>query len=183
MDDPIIVARLRPLGMKSSPSATQGQGDSKSRARPAVVIGKVGPWSVFRFSLLFYLSVMVVILLGLATLYAILGATGALAHVTGIARNLLANQSFSIHGGWILARLTLLSLSMVLTWSLINLLIAFLYNLIADIIGGIGVMFAPARRPLARAVAATGGGGSRHDLSRYRLSRLRVRILHPRAGP
>jgi hypothetical protein len=104
-----------------------------------VVIRKVGPWSVFKFSLLFYLCVVAVILLALAMLYGILGAVGALEHVTEFARNLFADKSFSIHGGWIFARLTVIGLAMVVIWSLINLFIAFLYNLISDVIGGIDV--------------------------------------------
>jgi len=115
----------------------------RRRARQTrVVLRKVGPWSVFKFSLLFYLCVMTVILLALAMLYGILGAVGALEHVTEFARNLFADKSFSINGGWIFARLTVLGLAMVLIWSLINLFIAFLYNLISDVIGGIEVTLA-----------------------------------------
>lgn len=115
----------------------------RKRARQTrVVLRKVGPWSVFKFSLLFYLCVMTVILLALAMLYGILGAVGALEHVTEFARNLFADKSFSIHGSWIFARLTVLGLAMVVIWSLINLFIAFLYNLISDVIGGIEVTLA-----------------------------------------
>ena len=81
----------------------------RRRARQTrVVLRKVGPWSVFKFSLLFYLCVMTVILLALAMLYGILGAVGALEHVTEFARNLFADKSFSINGGWIFARKVLL---------------------------------------------------------------------------
>ena len=115
------------------------RGPRRKARQTRVVLRKVGPWSVFKFSLLFYLCVMTVILLALAMLYGILGAVGALEHVTEFARNLFADKSFSIHGGWIFARLTVLGLAMVVIWSLINLFIAFLYNLISDVIGGIDV--------------------------------------------
>jgi len=115
----------------------------RRRARQTrVVLRKVGPWSVFKFSLLFYLCVVTVILLALAMLYGILGAVGALEHVTEFARNLFADKSFSINGSWIFARLTVLGLAMVVIWSLINLFVAFLYNLISDVIGGIEVTLA-----------------------------------------
>jgi hypothetical protein len=110
-----------------------------------VVVRKVGPWSVFKFSLLFYLCVMTVILLALAMLYGILGAVGALDHLTEFARNLFEDKSFRIQGAWIFARLTILGLFMVGIWSLINLFIAFLYNLISDVIGGIEVTLAERR--------------------------------------
>ncbi|MFB3737761.1 MAG: DUF3566 domain-containing protein [Candidatus Velamenicoccus archaeovorus] len=112
----------------------------RRRARQTrVVVRKVGPWSVFKFSLLFYFCVMLVVLLALGMLYAILGAIGAIDSITRLARDLFADQSFQIHGGWIFIRLTLVGLAMVLVWSLINLFIAFLYNLISDVVGGIEV--------------------------------------------
>jgi hypothetical protein len=118
------------------------RGPRKRARQTRVVLRKVGPWSVFKFSVLFYVCVMTVILLALAMLYGILGAVGALEHVTDFARNLFADKSFSIHGSWIFARLTVLGLFMVVIWSLINLFIAFLYNLISDVVGGIEVTLA-----------------------------------------
>jgi len=118
------------------------RGPRKRARQTRVVLRKVGPWSVFKFSLLFYLCVVTVILLALAMLYGILGAVGALEHVTEFARNLFADKSFSINGSWIFARLTVLGLAMVVIWSLINLFVAFLYNLISDVIGGIEVTLA-----------------------------------------
>jgi Transmembrane domain of unknown function (DUF3566) len=111
-----------------------------------VVIRKVDPWSVFAFSLLLYLSAMAVILLALAILYRIMGAVGVLEHITTVTRNLLTERSFAIHGGWMLARVAVLGLGIALIWSLINLFIAFLYNAVADLIGGIEVTLGERRR-------------------------------------
>jgi len=109
------------------------------------VIRKVGPWSVFKLSLLFYFCVMLVILLALGMLYSVLGAVGAIDSITRLARDLFADQSFEIHGGWIFTRLTLIGIAMVLIWSLINVFVAFLYNLISDVLGGIEVTLADRR--------------------------------------
>jgi len=115
----------------------------RRRARQTrVVIRKVGPWSVFKFSLLFYSCIVLVILLALAMLYWILGAIGAIEHLTEFTRELFAEEDFKIHGGWIFARMTLIGVAMVIIWSLINLFIAFLYNLISDVVGGIEVTLA-----------------------------------------
>lgn len=115
----------------------------RQRARQTrVVIRKVGPWSVFKFSLLFYSCIVLVILLALAMLYWILGAIGAIEHLTEFTRDLFAEEDFRIHGGWIFARMTLIGVAMVIIWSLINLFIAFLYNLISDVVGGIEVTLA-----------------------------------------
>ncbi len=115
----------------------------RRRARQTrVVIRKVGPWSVFKFSLLFYSCIVLVILLALAMLYWILGAIGAIDHLTEFAQELFVEEGFKIDGGWIFARMTLIGVAMVIIWSLINLFIAFLYNLISDVVGGIEVTLA-----------------------------------------
>lgn len=133
------VAPPKPAGGGPSPRAER-------RARQArVVIRKVGPWSVFKLSLLFYFCVMLVILLALGMLYSVLGAVGAIDSVTRLARDLFADQSFEIHGGWIFTRLTLIGIAMVLVWSLINVFVAFLYNLISDVLGGLEVTLADRR--------------------------------------
>ncbi|HEX9694025.1 MAG TPA: DUF3566 domain-containing protein [Actinomycetota bacterium] len=148
MDEPGLATERTAAGAAKAPPAAEvvaaippgiARAPRKRPRQTRVVLRKVGPWSVFKFSLLFYLCVMTVILLALAMLYGILGAMGALEHVTEFARNLFADKSFSIHGGWIFARLTVLGLFMVVIWSLINVFIAFLYNLISDVIGGIDV--------------------------------------------
>ncbi len=112
-----------------------------------VQIRKVGPWSVLKFSLIFYSCVMLVILLALLILYAIMGAMGVL----DSAANLLASVGFgkdgkfAFDGGWIFTRIFLGGVVMVLLWSLVNLFVAFLYNLISDVVGGIEVTLAERR--------------------------------------
>jgi transmembrane protein DUF3566 len=110
-----------------------------------VVIRKVGPWSVFKFSLLFYFCIMLVILLALGMLYSVLGAIGALDSVTKLARELFSDKTFEIHGDWIFARLALIGVAMVFIWSVINVFVAFLYNLISDVVGGVEVTLAERR--------------------------------------
>ncbi len=137
-----------PGGMTSLPPvvASERRGLRKPRPRQTrVVIRKVGPWSVFKFSLLFYLCIMLVILLALSILYGLLGAIGALDSVTKLTRDLFADQSFEIHGKWIFTRLAAIGFAMVILWSFINLFLAFLYNLISDVVGGVEVTLAERR--------------------------------------
>jgi hypothetical protein len=112
----------------------------RSKSRQArVVIRKVGPWSVLKFSFLFYLCVMVVILGALVILYEVLQAVGALDSVTSLIQDLFADPDFEIHGDWLFSRAMTIGFGMVVLWTLINVFIAFLYNLISDIVGGIEV--------------------------------------------
>lgn len=144
MDEPTVVTEPSPqdagegvVAAVPPPPSTEARPRPRSR-QARVVIRKVGPWSVFKFSLVFYLCVMAVILLAMAILYAILGSVGVLEHVTELGKN-LGIEGFKIHGGWIFARLTVMGLAMVVIWSLINVFIVFLYNLIADVVGGIEI--------------------------------------------
>ena len=119
---------------------------SPARSRQArAVLRKVGPWSVVKISFLFYLCVMVVIVGAMMILYAILGAIGALDSVTRLIRDLFADQSFEIHGGWLFSRGLSIGLALVVLWTLINVFIVFLYNLLSDIVGGIEVTLSERR--------------------------------------
>lgn len=117
-----------------------------ARSRQAkVVLRKLGPWSVLKISFLFYLCVMVVIIGAMMILYAILGAIGALDSLTRLIRDLFADQSFEIHGGWLFSRGLTIGLALVVLWTLINVFIVFLYNLLSDVVGGIEVTLSERR--------------------------------------
>lgn len=120
--------------------------------RTRVIVRKVGPWSVLKFSLLFYTCVMLVVLLALAILYSILDAAGALDSVGSLIASLrLGGEcveaagkaepvcTFAFDGGWLFSRALGLGLVGVALWSLVNVFVAFLYNLISDVVGGIEV--------------------------------------------
>jgi len=109
------------------------------------VLRKVEPWSVFKISFFFYLCVMVVILGAMMILYAILGAIGALDSLTRLIRDLFADQSFEIHGGWLFTRGLSIGLVLAVLWTLINVFIVFLYNLLSDVVGGIEVTLSERR--------------------------------------
>jgi Transmembrane domain of unknown function (DUF3566) len=146
-DDPGVVTEpataMAPLG--GEPSAEERRRGWRRRPRQTrVVIRKVGPWSVLKFSLLFYFCVMLVILLALAMIYSVLGAIGALDSITKLLRD-VGFEKFEIHGDWLFARLTLIGLLMVVVWSLLNVFVAFLYNLISDVVGGVEVTLAERR--------------------------------------
>ncbi len=148
MDDPALVrepaaARAR-VGDAFGAKPKRGIRRAKSR-QARVVIRKVGPWSVFKFSLLFYLCLMLVVLGALVILYGALGAIGALSSITRLIRDLFADQSFVIHADWLFTRGLAIGLVMVVLGSLINVFVAFLYNLISDVVGGIEVTLAERR--------------------------------------
>jgi uncharacterized membrane protein len=116
------------------------------RSRQArVVVRKLGPLSVLKISFLFYLCVMIVILGAMMILYGILGAIGALDSLTRLIRDLFADQSFEINGEWLFSRGLAIGLALVVLWTLINVFVVFLYNLLSDVVGGIEVTLSERR--------------------------------------
>src|ERR687898_2673896 len=110
----------------------------RARSRQArVVIRKVAPWSVLKVSFLFYACIMVVILGALIILYGVLGAIGAIQNVEDLIRELFSDETFQIHGDWLFTRGITVGLLMVVLWTLINVFVALLYNLLSDIVGGV----------------------------------------------
>ena len=133
-----------PAGAKPTPR--RGLRSKPQRSRQArVVVRKVGPWSVLKLSFLFYLCVMAVFLGAMVILYGILSAVGALDSLTRLIRDLFADQSFEIHGDWLFTRGLMIGLGMVVLWTLINVFVVFLYNLLSDIVGGIEVTLSERR--------------------------------------
>lgn len=140
-----------PIATRVSRSSGPAAPAPKPRAKKAqrrharVVIRKVGPWSVFKLSVVFYFCVMLVLLGAGIILYGMLGAIGALDSTTRLIRDLFADQDFVINGRWLFSRGLTVGLVMVFVWSLINVFIAFLYNLISDLVGGVEVTLAERR--------------------------------------
>ena len=115
---------------------TRGQGSRRIR----VGIRRISPWSVLKFSLIFYFCVMLVVLFGLAILYMLLGALGVLDSVAQLLEGVgFGGNNFEFHGFAIFRTLFLIGFLTVVIGSALSVFIAILYNLISDVIGGIDV--------------------------------------------
>jgi hypothetical protein len=116
--------------------------------RSKVVVRRVDAWSVLKFSLLFYFCMMLIFLFALLILYWALGVLGVLdsaaelLHTAGFGP---VRGTFTFNGFWIFTRLFLIGVIGVVVWSLVNMLLAVLYNLISDVVGGIEVTLAEKR--------------------------------------
>jgi hypothetical protein len=114
--------------------------------RTRVIVRRLGPWSVFRFSLLYSFSVMLVLYLALVILYTILGAIGVLdALIKVLVVSTVVSNGFTFDGAWIFSRLFVVGLVLVLLWSFIKVVSTLIYNLVSNVVGGVEVTLAERR--------------------------------------
>jgi hypothetical protein len=113
-----------------------------------MVVKRVNPWSVLKFSLLFYFCVMLIFLLALAIVYWALGVFGVLDSAADLLTTAgfgSPQRGFEFNGYWIFSRMLLFGGVGVVVWSLVNLFLSLLYNLVSDVVGGISITLAEKR--------------------------------------
>jgi hypothetical protein len=103
------------------------------------VLRRVEPWSVLRFSVLFYASFFVVLVVAGLLLWIVASITGVVSDIEDFIKELFALDTFSFKALTMLVASLLGGLVLVLVGTGLNLLMAVLYNLIADVIGGVEV--------------------------------------------
>jgi hypothetical protein len=115
------------------------------------VIRRVDPWSVLRFSLVFYACMLVVGMVAGFVLWAAASTTGLIDNIERFFEELFALESFTINGGLIFRSMLIGGLVLVLLGTGANVLMAVLYNLTSDVVGGVEVTVLeeqPARSPV-----------------------------------
>ena len=118
--------------------------------RTRVVVRKIGPLSVLKFSLLFYLCVMLIVLFAMVIVYGVLSAAGAIDSLETVLGYVFGEGTTStggaepieIDGGTVFMWGLFGGIVFVVVWSAITVFVAMLYNLISDIIGGVEVTLA-----------------------------------------
>jgi Transmembrane domain of unknown function (DUF3566) len=126
-------------------TAETGARSEESRLAPRqtkVVVRRIHPWSVFKFSLLFYFCLMLVLVFALVILYevlSVLGVLDSLAHLLQTSGFGSPKTGFHFNGPWIFTRVFLVGVAGVVVWSVVNLFVTLLYNLVADVVGGVQI--------------------------------------------
>jgi hypothetical protein len=106
-------------------------------ARRQAVLRKVDPWSVLKLSLIFYFCVLLVVMLAMTVFWGVVNRIGIVDRILDFLADL--QLIVTIDGGMIARAVFLIGLLNVILWSGINVFLAFLYNLIADLVGGLRV--------------------------------------------
>ncbi|SRR6266508_14559 len=115
--------------------------------RSRLVLRRLDPWSMLKFSLLFYFCMLLVGLLVFAVIWFVLVNMGVFESVTTFAGNF--NLDLKFPAGTVFKYYILLGLLGVVLWSIGTVLATLLFNLVNDITGGIEVVLAEReRRPV-----------------------------------
>lgn len=127
----------------ASPSGRRGAATTRTvrrLVRREAVVRRVDPWSVLKLSLIFYVCLLAVAMLALTMFWAIVNRIGLLDTVLGFLADL--QLEVQLNGGNIARAVLLIGLLHVIVLSGINVFLAFLYNLVADLVGGFKVTLA-----------------------------------------
>jgi hypothetical protein len=121
------------------------------------VIRKVDPWTVLRFSVLFYLSILLVVLVAGFALWEVASATGVRDNAENFVGELVGagpatdaagavqstansqDNNYRFRGSRILEASALGGLVLVVVGTGANVLLVVLYNLISDVVGGVEI--------------------------------------------
>jgi hypothetical protein len=125
--------------VRTSPTAGDiaGREFGARRAARSGELSQVDPWSVLKVSFVFYLCLLLVGMLALLVLWTMMNQLGIITGLLSFLEDLRLNVE--IRGGNIARALFLFGLLNVIVMSAINVFLAFLYNLIADLLGGLRV--------------------------------------------
>jgi len=116
------------------PPLPGGRRAGRRVVRRRVVVRKLDPWSVLKLSVIFYFAVLLIVMLGLTVFWAVVNELG----IIETALSFLAELQFVVEYdiGNIARALFLVGLLNVVLFSAINVFLCFVYNLVADLVGG-----------------------------------------------
>lgn len=127
-------------GLLEAFAPTAGTGRAGRReSRPTRTVRRISVRSVVRLSLVFYTAALVVLVVAGLILWFAADAFGALSSIDKSIRSLFALKSFTLHPGLVVAYSAAAGLVLAIAGTLANVLIAVMYNLVADVVGGIRV--------------------------------------------
>jgi hypothetical protein len=124
--------------------------------RSRLIIRRVDPWTVLKFSVLLYLSTYFVVLVAGIVLWGVATATGVRGNIESFVSELIASERFEFKADQILRSSIFGGAVLVVVGAFFNVLLAVLFNLISDVVGGIGISVEerPPRVRKKRAAAA-----------------------------
>jgi uncharacterized membrane protein YedE/YeeE len=115
------------------------------------VVRRFDLWSVMRFSLVFYLCMFLILLVAGIVLWLVATITGVRGNIENFISDLIASK-FHFLGLQLLRGAAIGGLLLVIIGSATNMLMALLYNLISDVVGGIEITVLEEDKPASPVV-------------------------------
>ena len=156
---PAVGAGMAPAAAAAAADSRPGGAASRRSATSRVVVRRVDPWSVLKVSILFYLSVCIVLLVAGVLLWAAASSAGVVDNIESF-MDAIGFTGFRFLPGQILRGAALGGLVLVVAGTFANVLLAMLYNLIGDVVGGVS---SPWPTTTATGPAASASGWPRAD--------------------
>ena len=103
------------------------------------VIRRVDPWSVLKLSLLFYFCVWAMVVVSGVLIWGVAVSSGTIENVEGFIERLLSFEEFTFNADQIFRLFAMGGLIMVFLGTAVTAILAVLFNLISDLVGGIRV--------------------------------------------
>lgn len=137
---PVVPAEARGAERPKKLTRRERRQLGRLRARKVKrVIRHFDPWSVLKVSLLFYLCLFIVLMVAGVVLWNIAAAAGTITDIEGFFKDAGAFQTFSFDGFTIFRATFLIGLILVIAGTGLNVLLAVLFNLISDLVGGVRI--------------------------------------------
>jgi hypothetical protein len=109
--------------------------------RVRLVIRRIEPLTVLKVSVLFWASIYVILLVAAVMLWTAATVTGLRENVESFVGELIAAEEFTFKAGQLLRASVVGGAVLVGLGSFASVMMAVLYNLIADVVGGVAVIF------------------------------------------
>ncbi len=147
-DDPSSAPTEPPTaaeGPEATPAAALPAAESSSRRRPKRikarqvqrVVTHIDPWSMLKVSLLFALSLWLIVVVAGVLLWRVAVSTGTIGNVENFLAQILAEDTFTINGGQIFQGSLVAGLVFFVTGAVFAVVTSVLFNLIAGVVGGV----------------------------------------------
>jgi hypothetical protein len=104
------------------------------------IVRRIDTWTVLKVSLLFYLCALIVVLVSGVVLWNVAQAFNFTHDIEKSVKTLFGYNTFTLHPGPLFEYTALAGLVLCVVGTLVNLLVAMVYNLISDVVGGIQVV-------------------------------------------
>jgi hypothetical protein len=118
---------------------TRGRHNRPRVRRVTRVVRHVDSWSVMKISVIFYVTLYLILLVAGVLLWSVAVSTGTVGNVEHFIRSLFALDSFTFSGGKIFHASWIIGAFLVAGGTGLNVTVTVLFNLISDLVGGLRV--------------------------------------------